>query len=279
MFEHGTIFINALDTIDCALFDNKHGIVGQSWYLDVQAQGRGDKNYFVSDFKFLKQKVRSFVRQHLDHRLLVSSHPTVRREGDTWLLGEAEQAWTYTCPPDAVLQLPVSCADRDSVVSWLNTALQQHMGTDLRITASLREHKMHGGVDFRYTHGLPGHEGNCQRLLHGHCGWVQVRANDSHCQQLEDYLTQKILPRYGHFLNSQHITIQGKRISMAYESSQGYFAATFPQQHAVILPEMESSIESITHYLAEQLRQQITPTPRAEIICYEGMDKGARCLL
>ena len=279
MFEHGTIFINAIDTIDCALFDHEQGIVGQSWYLDVQAQGHGDHNYFVSDFKKLKQKIRNFVRRRLDHRLLVPSHAAVRRQGKTWLLGEAERAWTYTCPPAAVLQLPAPRADRDGVARWLNTALQQHVGEELCITASLRESEAGDGLDFRYTHGLPGHEGNCQRLLHGHCGRVQVRENGSHCQPLEDYLAQKILPRNVHFLNSQHVTARGQRLSMAYESSQGYFAATFPPQHAVILPAMESSIETITHYLAAQLRQHVTPTPRAEIICYEGMDKGARCLL
>ena len=279
MFEHGTIFIEALDTIDCALFVDEHGIVGQSWYLDVQAQGRGDHNYFVCDFKNLKQKVRSYVRRHLDHRLLVPAHPAVRREGDTWLLGEAERAWTYTCPPDAVRQLPVPHADRNSIALWLQAALQQHIGKELHITVHLRESKARAGFGFCYTHGLPGHEGNCQRLLHGHSGCVQVWENGSHCPALENYLAQKILPHRVHFLNSQHITAQGKRIGMAYESSQGYFAATLPCQQAVILPAMETSIEAITHYLAEQIRQHTTPTPRAEVICYEGVDKGARCLL
>ena len=88
MFKQGTIFINALDVIDCALFDDEHGIIGQSWYLDVQAQGRGDHNYFVSDFSYLKQKIRNFVRLKLDHRLLVPSHPRVRQQGKTWQLGE-----------------------------------------------------------------------------------------------------------------------------------------------------------------------------------------------
>ena len=279
MFARGTIFINALDTIDCALFDHEHGIVGQSWYLDVQAQGRGDENYFVSDFKKLKQKIRNYVRRHLDHRLLVPSHPAVRRHGQTWKLGEAERAWTYTCPPTAVRQLPALRADRVSVTRWLNTALQQHVGEELRITASLRESAARAGLCFHYTHGLPGHAGNCQRLLHGHRGRVQVRAKGGHGPRLEDYLARKILPRYVHFLNSQHITARGKQLSLAYESSQGYFAATFPPRHAIILPAMESSIEAITHYLAAQLRQHITPTPKAEIICYEGLDKGARCLL
>ncbi len=279
MFEQGTIFINALDSIDCACFDHEHGVVGQSWYLDVQAQGCGDRNYFVSDFKKLKQKIRTFVRRRLDHRLLVPSHPAVRRRGKTWQLGEAERAWTYTCPPTAVLQLPALRADRASVTRWLNVALQQHVGEELRITASLRESEAEDGLYFRYTHGLPGHEGNCQRLLHGHLGRVRVQENGSHCQPLEDYLAQKILPRNMHFLNSQHVTARGERLSLAYASSQGYFAATLPCQHAIVLPAMESSIEAITHYLAAQLRQHVTPIPSAEIICYEGLDKGARCLL
>ena len=179
-----------------------------------------------------------------------------------------------------MLQLPLPRLDLNSVAKWLNSALQQHVGNELRLTARLRESEAQGGFGFHYTHGLPGHDGNCQRLLHGHRGWVQVLKNNNRCQQLEDYLAQKILPQQVHFLNSQHITAQhGKHLSLAYESSQGYFEATFPRQHAIVLPEMESSIEAITHYLAMQLKQHITPTPRAEIICYEGIDKGARCLL
>ncbi len=279
MFEHGTIFINALDVIDCAQFEAEQGIVGCSWYLDVQAQGRGDRNYFVSDFSKLKQKIRRFVSQHLDHRLLVPTHPAVRKEGDTWLFGEAERAWTYTCPPDAVRQLPLPQVDRASVGTWLHAVLQREVGEELQITVGLRADEPRTGVCFQYTHGLPGHDGNCQRLLHGHSGRVQVLADGVHQLELEKHLAQKILPRQVHFLNSQHITAQGRHIGMAYESGQGYFAATLPRAQAIVLPARESSIEAITHYLAAQLRQRFTPMARTEIICYEGMDKGARCFL
>ena len=278
MFAHGTIFINALDSIDCALFDHRTGIIGQSWYLDVQAQGSGDHNYFVSDFKEIKTQVRDFVRLHLDHRLLLPTHVTVRQQGDTWQLGTAEQTWTYTCPPAAVLQLPLPQLDRPSIASWLTNALQQHLGDAPRITASLRQLNTDDAAYFHYTHGLPGHTGNCQRLLHGHLGAVQVQHNGVRQPALEKYLWDKILPCHNvHFLNSQHAVIDDKRISMAYESSQGYFAVTFPRRHAVVLPQMESSIEAITHYFAQQLRQH--GVRAAEVICYEGMDKGARCWL
>lgn len=279
MFANGVIFIDAVDTIDCAIFEQQRGVVGQSWYLDVQAQGCGDHNYFVSDFKELKHRVRAFVRQHLDHRLLLPSHPAVQRRGDTWLLGTTADSWTYSCPPSAVLQLPAASADRESTAAWLNTALRKSCDNAPKITARLRPQHAQPGYCFHYTHGLPGHNGNCQRLLHGHLGRVAVRNNGKHCAQLENYLARTVLKHNVHFLNSQHITSSGAHIEVAYESSQGNFRATFPRRHAVILPAMESSIEAITLYLAAQL-QAHNPVPRgAEIVCYEGIDKGSSCAL
>ena len=279
MLAHGVIFINAVDIIDCAYFDPCCGVVGQSWYLDVRAQGQCDRNYFVSDFKELKHKICTFVRHQLDHRLLLPTHPAVQKCGATWLLDTTTACWEYTCPSTAVLQLPTPCIDRNSIAAWLNAALQDNLGAEPRITATLREQPTVHGYCFNYTHGLPGHTGNCQRLLHGHLGRVLVRKNGASCMSLENYLAHTVLKRNVHFLNSQHITVSGTRLTLAYTSSQGDFSATLPRQHAIILPAMESSIEAITHYLAAQLQAHNSVPHDTEIVCYEGMDKGSSCLL
>ena len=126
MFKHGTIFVNALDTLDCAVFDRRYGVSGHSWYIDVRGEGSGDGNYFVYDFGKFKLEIKSLIRETLDHRLLVPTCPAVQHHDMVWLLKTQDSSWSYTCPASAVTQLPVPEINRDTVTTALTTLLQQN---------------------------------------------------------------------------------------------------------------------------------------------------------
>lgn len=275
MFAQGTIFINTVDTIDCALFDRRHGVVGQSWQIDIRVCGAGDKNYFVYDFGKLKKEIRSLVRETLDHRLLVPSHSSVEKTKEKWLLQTIDRVWSYTCPVDAVYQLSAQQVDKDSVTAELSRLLQKRFSSNLKIYATLRENNYTTGRCFHYTHGLPQHDGNCQRLLHGHLGTLHVYADNKPQPQLEKYLISSVLKKNIHFLNSEHISQDDNYITASYEGTQGYFSITLPREHTIVLPSMETSIEAITRYLAFSLDKNFTMTKKLKLICYEGLDKGA----
>lgn len=274
MFKRGTIFVNTLDTLDCAVFDRHYGVSGRSWCIDVQGEGSGDGNYFVYDFSKFKQEIKSLIRETLDHRLIVPTCPAVRRSATAWLLETQDGTWSYICPSSSVAQLPVPEINIKTVTTALTALLQQQFRSRLKISLTLREAEQ-VGYSFSYTHGLPGHDGNCQRMLHGHSGTLQVHSDGERQPQMENYLATYFLADNIHFFNSDHIIVDSDYITAAYEGSQGYFQATMPRTRVVVLPAMETSIEAITHHLAAALKRKFTLPAYAQIVCYEGIDKGA----
>ena len=263
MLPNSEIFIEAVDTIDCAIYHRQHGVVGVSWHIDVSAKGpvAGD-SFFVHDFSELKRVIRNYLRDNLDHRLLLPM--TVKFDGQCWSLPAIDGDWSYTCPDRAVSQLPIPTIDHANLGNYLTGIIQEYFVAKIEITVRSLEDRE--GYQFNYTHGLPGHAGNCQRLLHGHCGLAKVASQ---------YQLMMPLQRYVHFANSEHVVdTDSKQLTVSYTSREGKFIATIPRQRVVVLPVQQATIEMISHYLANNVEQIVGH--RVPITCYEGANKGAR---
>ncbi|MDE3268902.1 MAG: 6-carboxytetrahydropterin synthase [Pseudomonadota bacterium] len=273
------IFIKNLDCIDSAIFNEQLGVFGVSWLVHLTAIGTVDDNYFVYDFRKLKQEIRRYLHEHIDHRLLLPTNPYVRYHQNRWQLHSEQGVWEYTCPATAVCQLPLTIINIETVATILQTRIQQHLKHLPRLQVSLTTDQLTAGQKFHYTHGLPGHDGNCQRLLHGHQGFLQVYTDSQRQPQLEQHLITKVLKHYVHFANSLHTKHNSTSIEVCYESKQGYFSAKLPRQQCLVLPEQETSIESISQYLATYLRNNYNLQQPTRIICYEGFNKGAEVAL
>ena len=263
MLPNSEIFIDAVDTIDCAIYHQQHGVVGVSCYIDVSAEGTvaGD-SFFVHDFSDLKKVIRNYLRDNVDHRLLLPT--TIKFDGHCWSLPATDGDWSYLCPDSAVSQLPIPVIDRVNLGNYLTGMIQEYFVAKIKITVRSLEDRE--GYQFNYTHGLPGHAGNCQRLLHGHCGLAMTVPPHE--------LTMPI-PKYVHFANSDHVVDDdSKQLTVSYTSQEGKFVATIPRHRVVVLPDQQATIEMISHYLANNIEQIVGC--RMPITCYEGAGKGAR---
>ena len=243
--------------------------------VHVVASGAGDENYFVCDFKELKQKIKTIIKETIDHRLLLPTDKNIEKHQDTWLLKTADKTWEYTCPADSVYQLPTKTVLTKDLTAELTRLLQEKLAKNLNITISLTTDQQTLGGVFYYTHGLPKHRGNCQRPLHGHRGLLQVYAAGERQQELESYLLTSVLKQQIHFLNSTYVKCNNEMLILAYEGSQGFFHLQLPQDSVLILPQQEASIETICQYLAQNLQKNFNLTSKTQVICYEGIDKGA----
>lgn len=246
-----------------------------SWPVHITAHGAVDDNCFVYDFRKLKQEIRKYLQDHIDHRLLLPTNFSVCYRQGNWQLQSKHGQWTYDCPAEAVCQLPTSVINPDTVAAILQTKFQSDLQHLPYIKVSLETDLLTAGQSFHYTHGLPHHDGNCQRLLHGHQGFLQVYSDTQRNPELELHLVNKVLKNYVHFANSQHTKHNRTSVEVCYDSKQGHYHATMPRQHCLILPEQETSIESISQYLATYLRNNFNLQQDTRLICYEGLNKGA----
>ena len=225
--------------------------------------------------RVVRLEVRKYLQYHIDHRLLLPTNSNVRYHQGSWQLQSKHGAWTYNCPAEAVCQLPTAVINTDTVAAILQTRLQNDLPHLPLVQVSLANDQHTVGQKFHYTHGLPNHDGNCQRLLHGHQGFLQVHTGLQRHPELEQHLVSKVLKNYIHFANSQHTKHNSTSVEVCYDSKQGYFHASMPRQQCLIIPEQETSIESISQYLATYLRNNYNLQQATRLVCYEGLNKGA----
>lgn len=295
--KEGSLFLNDITKLDCALFDHGNGVLGYSWHVDITLSGVLDANGFVYDFSLLKNLVRQTLKTSVDHALIipVGSQSVLyaeTAEGEHWTLetrgkgGSAPFKWEYTCPKGAVY--PIRCvALTPAIIEQEFARLLKHRLpatiTDIRVklraeTAAPTE------AMFRYTHGITGHQGLCQRLFHGHKSRIEVYIGEDRRPDLEHMVVSDVFGQNVHFAtpaqlkNCEPWTLStrgqvGQSVDLSFKGTLGSYSATIPADH-VFLVEQETSIECVSRAVAQVLRKKL---PKAEVIraiCYEGIGKG-----
>lgn len=295
--EIGSLFLNDITKLDCALFDLGTGISGSSWHVDVTLSGILDANGFVYDFSLLKNLVRQTLKTSVDHALVIpvgsqSVQYTEIPNGEHWTLesrskvGSAPIKWEYTCPKGAVY--PIRCLSlTPSVIEQELGRLLKHRlpGTITDIRVKLRSEVISPTeAVFRYTHGIAGHQGLCQRLFHGHRSRIEIYVGEDRRADLEHFVVGEIFAATVHFATPEQLKNTapwplstrgpaGQTVSLDFKGTLGQYSANLPADH-VFLVDQETSIECVSRSIAQAVRKKL---PKAEVIravCYEGIGKG-----
>lgn len=298
----GTIFLNDLTTVDCAIFDPSKGVLGQSWNIDVTLTGTLGDNGFVFDFSHLKKMVRQVLKSSIDHTLIMPiNSQAVQFKGmefrgseksEWWHMrsraGKAghEGDWEYHSPNGAVFPIRSVAVNRQAMEQEVIRSLRHRLPQEiLSINVALREEDVDATeAVFRYTHGIAGHDGMCQRLFHGHRSRLQVFVGEERRPDLEHYIARDVLGANVHITTPAQIRsgslepgTRGKTrepIALGYHGSQGYFEATLPADRVFCVAQ-ETSIECITAELARLVKREENTLERVRVVCYEGLAKGA----
>lgn len=292
-----TLFVRDVGKIDCALFDPSQGIVGQSWYVDVWLTGTLDENGFVFDFSPLKSLIKQTLASTLDHSLIIpvqsqSVQYTEIDSNERWILkskarGDSrETRWEYTCPKGSVF--PVHC------VALKQTVIEQEFSRILRhrlpatvqgLSVKLREEAIATTeASYRYTHGIQGHIGLCQRLFHGHRSRIEVFIGEERRPDLEHYIAREIFASNIHIASLGQIKSGrgevGRRgttdepITLSFAGTLGSYEGTIPSNR-VFFVEAETSIEAIAREIARLIKFEEKTNEVVRVVAYEGIDKGA----
>ena len=271
------IFLEDCDHIDCAIYTDS-GMIGQTWQVAVALTGPLDDNFFISDFGDIKHLVKRTLRKSIDHTLIIPN--TLNTHETENLSLRFPNGWNYFAPKGAVSVIPFAEVNQETITQFLNQTLQAQLPQDYHISISLHQTQYQNGSYFSYTHGIQGHQGNCQRLLHGHQGKIRISIKGQRQVSLEQkFLSFLTSGQSIHIASASQVASQSDDlVELSYLASQGRFHMTLPRPRTLILP-TGTSIEAITLGLANIFQKKFKPSSTVEMTCFEGIGKGSTTLI
>ena len=234
--------------------------------------------------------MKQVLKSSLDHTLIIPVqsklvHYQDTDRGDLWRLQAKSRLtgvnseWTYLCPKGAVYPIRAVQVTREIVEQECSRLVRHRLPEDvLAVEIHLRKEDVSSGqAFFRYSHGISGHDGLCQRLFHGHRSQIEVYVADERRHDLEQWLAHEVLGSVVHIASLSQIVNPdpslraGTRpemtslLTISYHGSMGLFEATVPANR-VFLVEDGTSIESISQELVR-------------LIAREGVEIGAPIII
>ena len=272
------LFVDNLTVIDFSYACPQRGIVGASWIVDIVLEGGLDEQGMVFDFGNVKKTIKQHIDKHYDHKLwLNESLPNFRRllNGEersySWTNNEGE-AYQHRSPTTAVLELDIDDIEHTLMTRHIEQSLVSLLPSNISaVGITLRDEVIHG-ANYCYTHGLQKHNGNCQRIAHGHRSRIEIARDGSRDAELEktwaDQWTDIYIASFEHIVHSNIDTTQVK-----YQAPQGEFELWLPTRTVYII-ETESTVENIASYLHQSIKAEF-PRDTISVRAFEGVAKGA----
>jgi len=286
------LFVNDLTVIDFSYLCTQRGIVGESWIVDVLLTGDLNTESMVLDFGIVKKQIKAIIDDEVDHKLVLpiqNKQLTVTsstyHENHQWVDFVSERGSYYLQSPTcAFASIASKTIDIESITKHLQQVISKQLPSnviDLQLT--LRPEQLAGDY-YHYTHGLKKHQGNCQRIAHGHRSPIHLYKNGQRDIQLEQQWCLRWQDIYL-ATHSDAISAQQSQVSttgkialtdhqcFAYEAPQGRFDIAVPEQVLEIV-DCDSTVELLADYILRQLQQQY-PHDELRVVAFEGVGKGA----
>ncbi|CAI2538189.1 Uncharacterised protein [Serratia liquefaciens] len=139
------------------------------------------------------------------------------------------------------------------------------------------------GAYYNYSHGLKKHDGNCQRISHGHRSAIHIYVEEQHSLKMEGcwavrwnstYLvTAEDIVSVGQLSTAGGALWHSDLISSAYYGTHGSFELLTIKENTDILPG-DTTVGSLVLYVHKKTRSHL-PAVKLEVHAFEGIDKGA----
>lgn len=280
------LFVRDLTVIDFSYLCAKRGMLGESYIVDVELDGKLDDISMVLDFSLVKKQIKQAIDQLFDHKLAV---PTLA-DGLSLTLAQQQQLLKFdsargqinmAAPTEAVALIETATINIDSITSFLQHHIMQLMPANVaKLTITLRPEPI-SGFYYHYSHGLKKHDGNCQRIAHGHRSTIQIFTDGMLSLRLNKYWSERWEDIY---LGTAEDLCQASElkfinpatdtdICFAYQAQQGWFELTMPASHCEIIA-TDTTVECLAEYIVAEL-EKIDPSKAYKVVAYEGVGKGA----
>jgi 6-pyruvoyl-tetrahydropterin synthase len=288
------LFVNDLTVMDFSYLCPKRGMVGESWIVDIILDGGLNEESMVQDFSIVKKQLKKLIDEYVDHKLVIpadyadvqivheQTQGRVRVDFTYHKEGELNTSIHLLCPPEAYAFVYATQIDMASVTAYLKDVIKIHLPENVQgIDISLRTEVIDSPY-YHYTHGLKKHDGNCQRIAHGHRSKIVIMENGKRSEVREAewasrwsdiYIgTQEDLVMAEQLVLKSELFNDDSHFCFAYEASQGDFEMAIPKSACEIIT-YDSTVECLAQYVLETLSQQHDGCFLVK--AFEGVGKGA----
>ncbi|GBL02747.1 6-carboxytetrahydropterin synthase [Glaciecola sp. KUL10] len=283
------LFVNDLTVMDFSYLCPQRGMVGESWIVDIILDGGLNEESMVQDFGIVKKELKRVIDDYVDHKLVVPAeyHGTkvVHQEEQERVSVDFEfandQHIHLYCPPEAYAFVYSEQVDKQSVNAYLKEVIAIHLPENVQsVEITLRDEEIPTPF-YHYTHGLKKHEGNCQRIAHGHRSKVLIYENGEESLALQQAWAERWADIY---IGTREDLVSVKALSHSlglsdddyfafkYESSQGVFEMAIPKSVCEII-ETDSTVECLAQYIYDEIKTENSNL--IEVRAFEGVGKGA----
>lgn len=271
------LFVDQLTNADFSYLHPERGLLGETWLASIQLEGRLDNQSMVCDFGKVKKQVRHFLDTRVDHCLLI---PT-RSPNLTWTEqeGEIKLEWRFggtqlrcRSPKEAIALIDTEEITPASLARWCEAELANAFGDGVASLHMVFEEEPIVGAFYHYSHGLKKHDGNCQRIAHGHRSRIHIWRNGERDSGLE----QNWADRWQDIYLGTRDDIIGQRealVDFRYRAPQGDFFLSMPANQCYLV-DADTTVECLSQHIAETLAKE-NPGDKIRVQAYEGINKGA----
>ena len=187
------LFVDDLTVIDFSYLCKQRGIVGESWIVDVLLDGSLNDMSMVLDFAVVKKQIKAIIDNAVDHKLLLPIQEQAVTLADS-LHNKGHQTVDFTSDIASYYLQSPACAFASidcltitvpTVTKHLTAIILAQLPENVEgLSLVLRPENILTDY-YHYTHGLKLHDGNCQRIAHGHRSKIQILVDDKRDAKLE----------------------------------------------------------------------------------------------
>ncbi|WP_305814667.1 6-pyruvoyl trahydropterin synthase family protein [Photobacterium leiognathi] len=290
------LFVRDLTVIDASYLCTERGMVGESWILDVVMSGELNEMSMVLDFSRVKKQIKQLVDQYVDHRLIVpAKSPAINTAATTTgyatvdLMRE-DKSIHLNCPEQAFCFIDAETVTIESVTEHVYQVLKGNLPENVQGLEITLRHETINGAFYHYSHGLKKHDGNCQRIAHGHRSPIELFVNGERNAELEKQWAKRWQDIY---LGSQEDVLSVSELNLSecakqvtdethygfrYTAPQGEFELAIARSETEMLS-TDTTVELLAGYIAEKVKPSLSDSDVLEVVAYEGVGKGAMATL
>ncbi len=272
------LFVEHVTNVDCGVLDADRGLVGTTWLVDATLSGTLDDNGMLFDFGPARKALKSGIDARIDHRLLVPSGAAGLTQkngpnGDLTFVTDTGECIEYSGPDTAIAIIDAPAITCAVLEASLQTELLKALPANVTgLELHLRDEAVEGAA-YTYCHGLRTHDGDCQRLAHGHRSRLAIEVDGiDNPPQAEAWARQWCDIFIGHRADLQ-TPESDARYRFAYRAAQGDFSLTLDAARCVLL-DGPATVENIAAHIAGELGGT-EPARQFTVRAYEGVGKGA----
>ena len=272
------LFVDNLTNVDFSYLHPQRGLLGESWLVQLVLDGSLNEQGMICDFGIVKKAVKQWFDNCIDHALVVPTGmdrlQLKQQQGETAVTWQYPQGGEFFCrsPEQAIVLVELDQVTETSLAQWCKDQLLALFPDQVKGLQISFVPEAISGAFYHYSHGLQQHDGNCQRIAHGHRSRIEIFLDGQRDTGVEQQWAEQFHDIY--IGTRSHLVAEpGVEHHYRYQAPQGEFEIRLPSEHCYLI-ESESTVEQIACHLADRVKQQY-PDRAVTVRAFEGVGKGA----